>query len=224
MAIREWSKEDRPREKMMAHGAEALSVPELLAILVGSGTPKESAVELMRRIFDDCGRSLKRMSQLTAGELRRYNGVGPAKAVTILAACELTRRRLMEQSTRRRVTCSKDIFDYFLPGMQDLGVEECHVLLLDRSHTIMGEQLVSRGGIAGTAVDVRVVMRHAIVAQASAIALVHNHPSGNTAPSAEDDRLTRRVAEAARTLDLRLLDHVVVADGGYYSYSDNGKI
>lgn len=224
MAIREWSVEDRPREKMMAQGAEALSVAELLAILVGSGTAKESAVELMQRIFDDCGRSLKRMSQLTVGELCRYNGVGPAKAVTILAACELTRRRLMEHSTRRKVTCAKDIFDYFLPMMQDLSVEECHVLLLDRAHTIMGEHLVSRGGIAMTAVDVRVVMKHAIVAQASAIVLVHNHPSGNLNPSADDDQLTRRVAAAARTLDLRLLDHVVVADGGYYSYSEQGKI
>lgn len=224
MAITEWREEDRPREKMMAQGAERLSVPELLAILVGSGTRKESAVELMQRIFNDCGCSLKRMSQLTIGEFCRYNGVGQAKAVTILAACELTRRRLMEQGNRRKITCAKDIFDYFLPQMQDLAVEECHVLLLDRSHTIMGEQLVSRGGIAGTAVDVRVVMKHAIVAQASAIVLVHNHPSGNTTPSMEDDRLTRHVAEAARTLDLRLLDHVVVADGGYYSYSEQGKI
>lgn len=224
MAITQWSVEERPREKMMARGAEALSVPELLAILVGSGTPKESAVELMRRIFDDCGCSLKRMSQLSVDELCRYSGVGPAKAVTILAACELTRRRLMEHGNRRKITCAKDIYDYFLPAMQDLGVEESRVLLLNQAHTIIGEHLVSRGGIAMTAVDVRVVMRHAIVAQASAIVLVHNHPSGNATPSGQDDQLTRRVAEAARTLDLRLLDHVIVTDGGYYSYSDNGKI
>lgn len=224
MAIREWSVEDRPREKMMAQGAEALSVAELLAILVGSGTRKESAVELMQRIFDDCGKSLKRMSQLSVDELCRYSGVGPAKAVTILAACELTRRRLMEHSNRQKVTCAKDIYDYFRPAMQDLGVEESRVLLLNQSHTIIGEHLVSRGGIAMTAVDVRVVMKQAIVAQASAIALVHNHPSGNATPSGQDDELTRRVAAAAKTLDLRLLDHVIVTDGGYYSYSDNGKL
>ncbi len=224
LTIREWALEDRPRERLMAQGARQLSVPELLAILVGSGNRRESAVALMRRLYADCGNSLKRLGRMRLDELQTYDGIGEAKAVTLLAACELGARRQGEDNVQVQITRSQDIYEYFLPMMQDLAWEECYVLLLNQAHRVLGHRLISKGGISGTAVDVRQVLKEALLAQAPAIALVHNHPSGNTRPSADDDRLTKRAVEATKAVDIRLLDHVVVADGDFYSYSDNGKI
>ncbi len=224
--ITDWALEDRPRERFMAQGAAALSEPELLAILVGSGNTDETAVELMRRIYADCDNSLCRLGQMTVEELcRRYKGVGSAKAVTILAACELGRRRqLQDVVARKKIRSAEDIYEYFKPKIGDLNVEECHVLLMNQAHCIIGSHMISRGGIAGAAVDVRIVLKHALLAQAPVIALAHNHPSGNAHPSRDDDNLTRRMQEAAQTMDIRLLDHLVVCDGSYYSYCDHGKL
>ncbi len=222
--ITEWAMEDRPRERLMGVGAHQLSVPELLAILIGSGNRHETAVALMQRIYDDCSHSLKRLGKMRVDELCDYEGIGEAKAVSILAACELGARRQGEDYAQVQITRSSDIYRYFRPLMQDLAWEECYVLLLNQAHRVLGRRLISKGGIAGTSVDVRQVLKEALLAQAPAIVLVHNHPSGSTRPSVDDDRLTKRVSEAAKTMNIRLLDHVVVADGSYYSYSDNGKL
>ena len=223
--IKDLPLDDRPREKMMARGAAALSDAELLAILIGSGNTEESAVGLMQRILRDCEGSLNTLGRMTVDELmRRYKGIGEAKAITLLAACELgNRRRREEVKEGRFVHDSSDAYNYF-SDMTDLPLEECRVLLLRQNHSIIGSALVSKGGIAGAVVDVREVLRHAILARATTIVLCHNHPSGNLHPSREDDQLTRCVNEACRAADIRLLDHIIVANTGYYSYSEQGKI
>ena len=223
--IKDLPLDDRPREKMMARGAAALSDAELLAILIGSGNTEESAVGLMQRILRDCEGSLNTLGRMTVDELmRRYKGIGEAKAITLLAACELgNRRRREEVKEGRFVHDSSDAYNYF-SDMTDLPLEECRVLLLRQNHSIIGSALVSKGGIAGAVVDVREVLRHAILARATTIVLCHNHPSGNLHPSREDDQLTRRINEACRAADIRLLDHIIVANTGYYSYSEQGKI
>lgn len=225
ISIKSWASDDRPREKLMLHGADTLSNAELLAILIGSGVPGTSAVELMRRVLADHGDSLQRLGRLSCGELTRYKGLGEAKAVKILAACTLAGRRMSEEYGRpERMASPEDAFRHFRPRMQDLTVEECHLLMLDNALHIKGSVMLSHGGLTGASVDVRELLRHALLSQAAAVVLCHNHPSGNTAPSADDDRLTGHVGQACRAVGLRLLDHIIIGNGKYYSYSDNGKL
>lgn len=225
LKITDWALEDRPREKMMAKGAQALSNAELMAILIGSGVPGISAVDLMRKILSDYNDSLKLLGRSTVKELCRYKGMGEAKAITVLAACQLAQRRLNEQAMEKRaIVSSRDIYEYFLPIMQDLPHEECHLLLMHQNLRVIGETLLSRGGITGTAVDVRLLLKKALLADAPVVALCHNHPSGSIRPSEQDNELTRSVQKACKQLGIRLLDHVIVADGDYYSYQENGKI
>lgn len=224
-AIHEWDAADRPREKLAAQGAQALSDAELLAILIGSGSAEESAVGLMRRVLADYNHCLNTLGKCSIDELCTYKGMGPAKAIAILAACELGKRRqASEMGERPRMDCARKIYDYFLPRMQDLHVEECHVLLLNTALRVVGSRCVSRGGIAATAVDIRLVLREALLARATAIALCHNHPSGNTQPSRHDDMLTERLSKAAAGIDIKLVDHIVLADGRFYSYSEAGRL
>jgi len=210
---------------MMAQGASALSDAELLAILIGSGNAEETAVGLMQRVMRDCQGSLNTLGRMSIEDLTsRYKGVGEAKAITILAACELgNRRRREEVVEKKKINTSRDAYEYFAT-MANLPLEECRVLLLRQNHSIITSVLISKGGIAGTAVDVREVMRHALVQRATALVLCHNHPSGNLRPSRDDDNLTRRVAEACRTMNIQFVDHVIVADTGYYSYVEEGKL
>lgn len=225
--IKEWPEDDRPREKMMRHGAKGLSMAELFAILIGSGNTHESAVALMQRILAASHHSLSELSKRSIPELCDFKGIGLAKAVTIAAACELAARRMAETQAgelRPQMVASKDIYDYFYPLMCDLSVEECWVLMLNQSNRVIDRARVSMGGLTATAVDVRCVLREALMRRATSIALVHNHPSGNSRPSAQDNALTRRLAEAAQVMDIRLMDHLVVCDGTYYSYSDEGRI
>ncbi len=223
--IKEWTDGDKPREKLLRIGAGGMSEAELLAILIGSGNTEEDAVQLMRRILDDCGGSLKRLGQMAPEELcHRYKGIGIAKAVTILAACELGARRQDEKRKQEKITCSQDIYNYFIGKMQDLAVEECHVLLLNHGHRIIDSRMISRGAIARALVDVREVLRYALLTHATNIVLCHNHPSGNENPSVDDDRITEKVRNAAKTMDITLLDHLIITDGAYYSYADNGKL
>ena len=225
LSIAQWDEADRPREKLERLGPQALSNAELLAILIGSGSADESAVDLMRRVLPDCGGSLRRLGRTPMAALCAYKGIGPAKAVTLMAACELGRRRAAEPAEQRpQMATSRDIYNYFLPLMQDLPTEECHVMLLNQQLRLIGSRCVGRGGLSSTLVDVRCVMYEAITARASALAPCHNHPSGATRPSADDDRLTERVAQAARLLDVRLVDHIVLAEGGYFSYADEGRL
>lgn len=240
LSINQWAEEDRPREKLASKGVEALSNAELLAILIGSGSTEESAVELMRRLLADCGNSLNALGKMSLEELTasvavrengkkrmvyRYKGLGMAKAVTIMAACELGKRRMQEPVTeRKQIRSSKDLYEYYLPLLQDLQHEECHVLLLNQNCRILENVLVSRGGLTETAVDIRMILRMALLRQATVIALCHNHPSGSTRPSTEDNRLTDRLNQACRMMNIHFLDHVIVTDGKYYSYRDEGTL
>lgn len=223
--INQWAEEDRPREKMMLHGADALTNAELLAILIGSGNTEDTAVELMRKVLDGCRNSLSELGKCTVDDLCRYKGIGPAKAVTILAASELGKRRKEEEPARRKqIRCSTDIYDWFHPLMCDLPVEECWIMLLNQASKVIDTVRISRGGLASTQVDVRCILREALLKRATAFVLCHNHPSGNRTPSTDDDRLTQSVAVASKTMNIRLLDHLIVTDGGYYSYADEGRL
>lgn len=225
MAINEWDEADRPREKFAALGPESLSSAELLAILIGSGNTEESAVELMRRILREQDNSLNRLGKMSIEQLMRYKGVGEAKAITILAACELGRRRMTEDVERRTMETSEDLYDYFRPKLMDGVCEKAMVLALDAKLHPLGSAIVSDGGVTGTVVDVRRVLREALrFERATRIVFCHNHPSGNSQPSRQDDALTEELCRAAAAVRLPLIDHIVLADGEYYSYSEHGRI
>ena len=223
--INQWAEEDRPREKMMLHGVSALSNAELLAILIGSGNTEDSAVELMRKVLNDYHNNLSELGKASIDELCRFKGIGPAKAITILAASELGKRRKEEGvEERRSILSSKDVYECFYPLMCDLPTEECWVLLLNQASKLIDKVKISAGGLSATAVDVRCILREALLKRASAIALCHNHPSGSIRPSREDDLLTKQVAQASECMNIRFIDHVILTDGAFYSYADEGRI
>lgn len=223
--ILDWSEEDRPREKFETLGAESLTPAELLAILIGSGSTEENAVQLMQRIMSVCGGSLATLGRQGIADLCRFKGVGKAKAITILAACELGRRRAQEEGRERKsFRTATDIYAFYHARLRDKSVEESHVLLLNNQLKLISSRLISRGGITATVVDVRLVLREAITAGATHIALCHNHPSGNARPSRQDDDLTEKVKKAAQLMDIGLIDHVIVTDGAYYSYQEEGRL
>ena len=195
--INEWSPEDRPRERFVAQGAEALSKAELLAILIGSGSSRETAVALMQRILNDCNDNLNTLGKMSLDELMQYNGIGEAKAVTILAACELGKRRAAETAEQRKtISTASDIYGVMHPRMQDLGVEQAWVLLLNQNFKLIKVERISSGGISETSVDVRQIIKQAVLANATVLALSHNHPSNNPRPSRDDDNITQRVKRA----------------------------
>ena len=216
--------EDRPRERLIAHGAESLSKAELLAILIGSGNSRETAVELMQRVLGDCQESLTELSRMSIDALQAYRGMGPAKAVTVLAACELGRRRAVERASQQRMDSAQAIAGYFRPMLQDKSREECHVMFLRHNLTFAGSARVSEGGLTASSVDVRQVLRETLLRQCTAIAFCHNHPSGSLTPSRQDSELTRRLLTACQAVDITLVDHVIVSTQGYYSFHDEGKL
>lgn len=223
--INQWAEEDRPREKMMLKGAEALSDAELLAILIGSGNTEESAVTLMQRVLASCGNDLNQLGKWEVRDFSRFKGLGPAKSVTIMAALELgKRRKLQEVPERIAILSSLDINRLFHPLLCDLAYEEFWVLLLNQASRVIDKVRISRGGIDQTSADVRSILREALVQRATQIALIHNHPSGNPRPSTEDQRLTQLVQKGAQTMNIRLIDHVIVTDAQYYSFADEGMI
>ncbi len=223
--INQWALEDRPREKFMAHGAEALSKAELLAILIGSGTPKESAVSLMQRILNDCKDNLNTLGKMSLEELMSYHGIGEAKAITILAACELGKRRQMEDVQKREsITSDADIYTYLHSKMQDCDTEQAWIMLLNQNFKLIKSIRISSGGITETAVDVRQIIKYAVVNNATVLALSHNHPSNNPNPSRDDDNITQRVKKACELMRIHFLDHVIVTDGAYYSYQEHGRL
>ena len=229
LSIKEWAAEDRPREKLEERGPGALTEAELLAILIGSGTTNESAVSLMRRVMADCDGSLNTLGRLSIKELTdgRYKGIGKAKAITIIAACELGKRRMKEDaSQRRKMTDATDIYEAFRPGFMDLAHEECHLMMLNVKHEVLGIELVSRGGMTEANVDIRLLLRKALISQATSVAMAHNHPSGNCSPSKADDNLTAHVRDACRAVGIKFIDHIIIADGkdNYYSYYSHGKV
>ncbi|MBR6128600.1 MAG: DNA repair protein RadC [Bacteroidaceae bacterium] len=222
--INQWAEEDRPREKLAAQGAEALSNAELLAILIGSGNTDESAVELMKRILNSCNNSLNTLGKMSIRELLTFKGIGEAKAITILAACELGKRRQREQPEQRpELSTATRMYNYLHPRMQDLDVEEAWVLLMNQDFKLIKSLRLSHGGITETAVDVRLIIKEAVLCNATILALAHNHPSGSIRPSREDDRLTQSVKQACDVMRIHFADHIIVADGCYYSYHEQGK-
>lgn len=227
MNIKELPIDERPRERLMEQGAAALSPAELLAILIGSGNTEETAVQLMQRLLADCGGSLKTLSRLSLNDLtKNYKGLGPAKAVSILAACELGKRRLMEAAEEKRyVKSSVDLYHVMLPLVRDHGHEESYAIYLRADNSLAGRPfLISKGGITGVTVDVRLVVREALIRQAPTVAFAHNHPSGSIKPSPEDDQLTDHLQRACKLMNLKFLDHIIVTDGSYYSYKEEGKV
>lgn len=223
--INQWAEEDRPREKMIAKGIDVLSDAELLGILIGSGNTEESAVELMRRMLVACNNNLNELGKWSYSHFSKFKGIGPAKATTVMAALELgKRRKAQEIKERTQITCSTDIYHIFHPLLCDLPEEEFWVLLLNQSNKMIDKIRISTGGIDGTYADVRSILREAILQRATGIALIHNHPSGNPAPSVGDKRVTGNVQQGALTMNIRLMDHVIICDGKYYSFADEGDI
>ena len=223
--INQWAEEDRPREKMMTLGAEALSNAELLAILIGSGSTKESAVDLMKNVLNDCNNNLNTLGKMSIQDLCAYTGIGPAKAITIMAACELGKRRQKESPEERpKLETATKIYNEMHPQMQDLDIEEFWVLLLNQDYRLIRKVRIARGGISETIVDIRIIMKEAVLANATVLAVCHNHPSGNLTPSHADNELTRSIHRACELMRIRFMDHVIVTDGHYYSYHEQGKL
>lgn len=223
-SIRSWAEEDRPREKLMLKGSAALSDAELLAILIGSGTRGESAVDVCKSILRNVHNNLNELGKLSVNDLRKYKGIGEAKAITIVAALELAkRRRTAEVKEKEKISGSKDVYEYF-HHLADLHNEEFWVMFLNRANKIISAQKLSQGGITGTVADIRLILKNALDNFATSIILCHNHPSGNINPSAEDKELTKKVRETAKLLDISVLDHIIVSDGSYFSFADEGLL
>ncbi|MGV3636669.1 MAG: RadC family protein [Flavobacteriales bacterium] len=225
LSIPEWSKDDRPRERLLARGAKALSDAELVAILIRSGTPTDSALDLARIILNKADNDLHKLAALGVNELMRIHGVGEAKAMSIVAALELgQRRRDLTVSQRPLISDSRSAFELLQPVLGDLPYEEFWLLLLDRGNRLMNRCKVSQGGMHGTVADPKLIFREALDQRASSVILCHNHPSGQLRPSAEDIHLTRKLVEGGRFLDIAVQDHLIVTSSGYYSFADNGQL
>ena len=223
--INQWAEEDRPREKLMRLSPSALSDAELLAILVGSGSTKEDAVTLMKRILANCNNNLNTLGKLSIHDLMEYKGVGEAKAITILAACELGKRRQQEKAEERPdLGTATRIYNHMHPKLQDLDVEEFWVLLMNQNYRLIKKQCIAHGGISEVSVDIRIIIREAVLSNATILAVCHNHPSGSLTPSKADDHLTQAIKRACEIMRLYFLDHVIVTDGHYYSYREQGKL
>lgn len=225
IAINNWAEADRPREKLERLGANALSDAELLAILIGSGTANESAVDLMKRILKDCNNNLNTLGKLSLHHLEEYKGIGPAKAITILAACELGKRRQRAKVEDAPLLNSAEaIYNYMHTTIQDLDIEEGWILMMKQNFRLIEAKRISIGGLTMAPIDIRLMMKEALMKNTTILAFCHNHPSGNTSPSHEDDLLTTRIRKACELLSIHFADHVVLTDGNYYSYREEGRL
>jgi len=223
ISINKWPEEDRPREKLFLQGRRSLSNAELISILIGSGSKNESAVELSRRILNENGNDLNKLAKLLVEDFYLYHGIGEAKAMTIVAALELGRRRTETvEIAKKQIVSSRDAFKVLKSLYMDLNHEEFWILILNQSNRLQSKQLISRGGRAGTVVDAKLVFETALRHKASAIVLSHNHPSGNLKPSDQDRSLTKKLVEGGKLLDIRILDHLIFSNDAYYSFSDEG--
>lgn len=227
--IKDLSPDDKPREKAQTNGIESLSATELLAIIFGSGLKGKSVIELSREILNDVDYRLDRLAQMSIEALSsRYSGIGPAKAVSLAASIELGRRCQRDLEARGRldpmITGSKSVYNLMRTSLELLANEEFWVLYLNRGNRVISKERISQGGISGTVVDVKLIMKHAIDRLCSSLILVHNHPSGNLNPSNADDSITKKICTAATYFDISVLDHVIISAGGFYSYRDEGKI
>jgi DNA repair protein RadC len=225
LSIKNWAVEDRPREKLLKNGVENLSDAEILAILIGSGTKKQSALELSRQILFEASNNLGELGKKSLEELTAVKGIGKAKAIVILAALELGRRRKYAEPLRKlQISSSKDSFKVFQPLLGDLPHEEFWLMLLNRSNRLIENICISKGGTSGTVIDTKIILNKALSRLASAIIVCHNHPSGNINPSQADKKITEKIRSAAATMDITLLDHIIIADNQYYSFSDEGNL
>lgn len=224
-AITAWAEEDRPREKMLLKGRQALSDAELLAILIGSGSKGESAVTLAQRILASVENNLHELGKRSVKDLQRFKGIGEAKAISIAAALELGRRRqLSDLRERPRISGSRDAFQVIAPLLTDLHHEEFWLLLLNKANEVFARERLSTGGMSGTVVDVKLAYKTALDARAAGLIAIHNHPSGSLQPSQADVELTRKLRQAGTVLDMPLLDHLIVSERGYYSFADEGTL
>jgi len=225
LSIKDWALEDRPREKLISKGIQSLSDAEIIAILIGSGNRNESAVELSKKILQSADNNLKELGKQSIVDLQKNKGIGEAKAITIIAAMELGRRRkLSSVIIREKITGSSDVAMIVQSIIGDLPYEEFWVLFLNRANKILSKQKISQGGVAGTVIDPRIILKQAIEKLASSIILCHNHPSGNNHPSSEDIKVTKKMAEAGKLFDIPVLDHIIIAGEKYYSFADEGLI
>ena len=223
--IRSWAEEDRPREKLMLKGRAALSDAELIAILIGSGTRDLSAVDLSKIILNSAANNLNELARLTVKDLSKFKGIGEAKAISIVAALELGRRRKeQERPQRARITCSRDAYEEIKPHLLDKPHEEFWILLLNRANEVVRPVQISSGGVSGTVADPKLIFKHALEQLASALILVHNHPSGSLTPSQADKELTKKLKDAGRLLDIPVLDHLIFTDRTYLSFADEGLL
>lgn len=224
--INQWAEDDRPREKLLLKGKYALSDAELIAILIGSGNKTQSAVELAQEIMDNAGNNLIELSKFTVQDLTsRFNGIGTAKAISIIAALELGKRRLMAQALeKKKITCSRDAYEMLIPFLADRYTEEFRILLLDRANQVITNLSVGQGGFSGTVADPKKIFKEALSYSASGIILSHNHPSGNLNPSELDIKLTNKLKHAGEHLEINILDHIIVTSDNYFSFADEGKL
>lgn len=224
-SIKSWAEDDRPRVKLLSKGKRTLSDSELVAILINSGTRDKSAIDLAKEILLSCNNNLTELSKKTIAELCRFKGMGEAKAVSLIAGLELSKRlRLAEQSTKKSITSSKDSFETLRPLLQGLNHEEFYVLYLNRSNCLIRHALISSGGIHQTVVDHRLIFKNALDSFACSIVLAHNHPSGQLHPSKEDEKLTKKIQQLGEIMEIRVLDHLILTDYGYFSFADSGLL
>lgn len=221
--IKSWAEEDRPREKLILKGRNALSDAELIAILIGSGSRKETAVQLSKKILSSINNDLNKLGKLTISDLTKFNGIGEAKAISIIAALELGRRRKDAESEKKEIIkSSNDAYTIMLNVLSDLPHEEFWVVYLNRKNEVLKKENISKGGINGTVADVKIIFKHAIEQLASSIVLFHNHPSGSLTPSNEDIKLTKKIKETGVLMDTAVIDHIIIGEKKYYSFADEG--
>lgn len=225
LSLKQWSEEDRPREKLLNKGVNALSKSELIAIMIGSGSRSKTAVELAQEILAESNNDLQRLSLLGVPELCKFNGIGEAKAISIVAGLELAKRKLIESNNALiKISSSAQAYDYIKPYYMDLLHEEFYVMYLDRANQIRGFEKLSSGGRSGTVVDGKILFKKALKENACALILCHNHPSGQITPSKSDIDLTNRMVEFGRMIDLPILDHLILGEGKYFSFADEGMM
>jgi len=225
VGIKAWAVEDRPREKLISRGLSALTDAELIAILISSGNSRESAVELSRRIMDSIHHNLNELGKLNCDELKKFRGIGQAKAITLIAAMELGRRRNQSEALDNgQIKGSRDAADYLRPEIGDLAYEEFWVLFLNRQNKVIDKRKLSQGGMTGTVIDVRLVLKLALEKHATSMIFCHNHPSGNLDPSEADKKITKQLKEAAAVMEIPVIDHLIVTQAGYFSFADEGLL
>jgi len=221
VSIKSWAEDDRPREKLILKGKSALSDAELIAILIGSGNRNESAVDLSKRILNSIQNKLNKLGKLSVSDLTKFNGIGEAKAISIITALELGRRRRLEEALiTPKITSSKSVFEIMQPLIGELQHEEFWIIYLNNSNQVLTKEQLSKGGLTGTLVDVRLVFKKAIDIYATAIILCHNHPSGKLKPSNADKIITSKLKTAGETLDIKVLDHLIITENAYFSFAD----